>query len=238
MASIIKASINLSEIPKNKIIAGKKGQYLPITITLNDEVDQFGNQGPIQVEQSIAERDAKVAKVYLGNVKVVWTNGTNVPAANTTFTLNASGAQTHYAQINGNPAGLINPTSSSSGTLTWTYSGSAGITFQSDSVAYATFTTASLTLTGVVDTDAYPLVVLFPFMMKNTFEGVIEKGTPVVQIIPFKREDWKKRIYDKISDKSSKELKSLGPNFRSRNVTCLYKSLFISLPIFFDWPKT
>ena len=81
MASIIKASINLNEIPKNKIIEGKKGKYLPITITLNDEVDQFGNQGPIQVEQSKEERDAKVAKVYLGNVKVVWTNGSNVATA-------------------------------------------------------------------------------------------------------------------------------------------------------------
>ena len=34
MASIIKASINLNEIPKDKIIIGKKGKYLPITITL------------------------------------------------------------------------------------------------------------------------------------------------------------------------------------------------------------
>ena len=42
MASIIKASINLSEIPKDKIYVGKKGKYLPITITLNDDVDQFG----------------------------------------------------------------------------------------------------------------------------------------------------------------------------------------------------
>ena len=33
------------------------------------------------VEQSKEERDAKVAKVYLGNVKVVWTNGDNVAAA-------------------------------------------------------------------------------------------------------------------------------------------------------------
>ena len=45
MASIIKTSINLSEIPKDKIFVGKKGKYLPITITLNDDVDQFGNQG-------------------------------------------------------------------------------------------------------------------------------------------------------------------------------------------------
>ena len=81
MASIIKASINLNEIPKDKIYVGKKGKYLPITITLNDEVDQFGNQGPVVVEQTKEERDAKAPKTYLGNVKVVWTNGQNVDRA-------------------------------------------------------------------------------------------------------------------------------------------------------------
>ena len=81
MASIIKANINLNEIPKDKIYKGKKGSYLPITITINDEVDQFGNQGPVIVDQSKEERDAKAAKVYLGNVKVIWTNGSNVEAA-------------------------------------------------------------------------------------------------------------------------------------------------------------
>ena len=81
MASIIKTSINLNEIPKDKIINGKKGKYLPITITLNDEVDQFGNQGPVCVDQTKDERDAKTAKTYLGNAKVVWTNGTNVEPA-------------------------------------------------------------------------------------------------------------------------------------------------------------
>ena len=81
MASIIKASINLSEIPKEKVIVGKKGKYLPITITLNDEPDQFGNQGPVIVDQTKEERKAKAAKTYLGNVKVVWTNGDNVAAA-------------------------------------------------------------------------------------------------------------------------------------------------------------
>jgi len=81
MAGIIKGSINLSEVPKDKIITGKKGKYLPITITINDEVDQFGNQGPVVVAQTKEERDAKVPKVYLGNVQVVWTNGDNVDAA-------------------------------------------------------------------------------------------------------------------------------------------------------------
>ena len=81
MASIIATSINLSEIPKDKIIEGKKGKYLPITITINDETDQFGNQGPVTVQQTKEERDAKTAKTYLGNVKVVWTNGDNVAVA-------------------------------------------------------------------------------------------------------------------------------------------------------------
>ncbi len=81
MASIIKTSINLNNIPKDKIFVGQKGKYLPITITLNDELDQFGNQGPVVVEQTKEERDAKAAKTYLGNVKVVWSNGQNVDPA-------------------------------------------------------------------------------------------------------------------------------------------------------------
>ena len=76
MAGIIKANINLNNIPKEKIYKGKKGNYLTIAITVNDEPDQFGNQGPVIVDQTKEEREAKVDKTYLGNVKVVWTNGT------------------------------------------------------------------------------------------------------------------------------------------------------------------
>lgn len=75
MAIILKTSINLSDIPKDKIIDGKKGKYLPLTITINNEPDQFGNNGPVIVEQSMEERQAKTQKTYLGNVKVVWTDG-------------------------------------------------------------------------------------------------------------------------------------------------------------------
>ena len=75
MAGIVKANINLDAIPKDKIYKGKKGRYLPISITINDEPDQFGNQGPVIVDQTKEEREAKTEKTYLGNVKVVWTNG-------------------------------------------------------------------------------------------------------------------------------------------------------------------
>jgi hypothetical protein len=81
MASIINFSIDLTKIPRDKIIDGKKGKYLPVTLTLNDELDQFGNNGPVTVAQSKEEREAKAGKVYLGNATVAWTNGENVPPA-------------------------------------------------------------------------------------------------------------------------------------------------------------
>ena len=46
-------------------------------------------------------------------------------------------------------------------------------------------------LGGVVDTDKFPVAVNFPFFIKKDFEGIIEAGTPIIQAIPFKREDWK-----------------------------------------------
>lgn len=48
--------------------------------------------------------------------------------------------------------------------------------------------------TGVVDTDLHPLAVQFPFLMRKNWEGVIPKGTAIIQITPFKRDDWKMRI--------------------------------------------
>ena len=73
MASIINFSIDLNKIPKDKIIIGKKGKYLPLTLTINDEVDNYGNQGPVIVAMSKEEREAGAEKLYLGNAKVIWT---------------------------------------------------------------------------------------------------------------------------------------------------------------------
>ena len=78
MASLISANIDLTKIDKSKIYEGKKGKYYPITIVLNDELGQYGDTGYIQTEQTKEERDAKAPKTFLGNVKVVWTNGQNV----------------------------------------------------------------------------------------------------------------------------------------------------------------
>lgn len=46
------------------------------------------------------------------------------------------------------------------------------------------------TLTGIVDTDILESDINSPFIIKSGFEGIIEKGTPMFQVIPFKRSDW------------------------------------------------
>lgn len=49
-------------------------------------------------------------------------------------------------------------------------------------------------ISGTVDTDTYHNPVNFPFFIKDDFEGIIEAGTPLAQIIPFKRESWQSQV--------------------------------------------
>jgi hypothetical protein len=44
---------------------------------------------------------------------------------------------------------------------------------------------------AVVDTDKHDDVINPVIWIKNGFEGIIEEGTPILQVIPFKRESWK-----------------------------------------------
>lgn len=48
-----------------------------------------------------------------------------------------------------------------------------------------------ITLSGVHDSDALLPNGHLPFYLDDSFEGVIPRGTPMFQIIPFKRDDWK-----------------------------------------------
>lgn len=47
------------------------------------------------------------------------------------------------------------------------------------------------TLSGIVDTDTYHTSIQLPFLLRKDFEGIIEAGTPIAQVIPFKRDSWK-----------------------------------------------
>ncbi len=68
MARIISASIDLAKIDKSKIIIGKKGgKYYNITIHVNDDKNEWGQDCAITTEQTKEQREAKEKKVYLGN---------------------------------------------------------------------------------------------------------------------------------------------------------------------------
>jgi len=48
---------------------------------------------------------------------------------------------------------------------------------------------------GIVDTDSYTSPVNFPFVLNDWgFKGLIPAGTPMAQVIPFKRESWQMEI--------------------------------------------
>lgn len=49
---------------------------------------------------------------------------------------------------------------------------------------------------AVIDTDVSTLELLFPVWVKNDLDTVVEAGTPVVQIIPFKRDSWQAEIIE------------------------------------------
>ena len=53
------------------------------------------------------------------------------------------------------------------------------------------------TFSGIVDTDMYPLSVQFPFQLLGDQiqeRYIIEQGTPLVQMMPFKRDNWNSKL--------------------------------------------
>lgn len=52
------------------------------------------------------------------------------------------------------------------------------------------------TLSGITDTDKWGGSDVLNFALKKGFEGVIPAGTPIVQIIPFRREAWDFKIVE------------------------------------------
>ncbi len=72
MAQLFSASLDVSKISKDKLIKGAKGNYLNITISINDEADKYGNTLTIIESQTQEEREAKANRNYLANGKLVW----------------------------------------------------------------------------------------------------------------------------------------------------------------------
>ena len=71
MNTLYTGSICLSDIDKTKIAKSEKNGklYLSVDIWVNEQPDQYGNIGSINVRQSKEEREAKEKKTYIGNFK-------------------------------------------------------------------------------------------------------------------------------------------------------------------------
>lgn len=78
-------------------------------------------------------------------------------------------------------------------------------------------------LPGIVDTDQYMPPVNFPFVINDpAFEGLIPKGTPIAQVIPFKRDSWVMELGSKKDlEAQHKITKQLHSKFFDK-----YKSMF------------
>jgi hypothetical protein len=72
MSSIISVSIDTTKIKRDQLA---KGRYLQLTVSVNDQLDNYENNCAVFVSQTKEERDAKTPKNYLGNGKVVFTDG-------------------------------------------------------------------------------------------------------------------------------------------------------------------
>jgi hypothetical protein len=76
-------------------------------------------------------------------------------------------------------------------------------------------------LEGVVDTDKYTNSVQFPFEVDKDFSGLIPAGTPIVQVIPFKRDSFKlifgEKKEVKLANEVARKIKSVFINSYRNN---------------------
>lgn len=69
MATLVTLGLN-----KDKVQFNDKG-WANITISINDDTNQYGQNASAFISQTKEQREAKEAKTYVGNGKVVWTDG-------------------------------------------------------------------------------------------------------------------------------------------------------------------
>ena len=69
--SNLTGKIDVKKINKAEMFVGEKGTYLDVVIFMNDEPDQYGNDGVVIQSISKEKREAGEKGPILGNVKVM-----------------------------------------------------------------------------------------------------------------------------------------------------------------------
>lgn len=81
-----------------------------------------------------------------------------------------------------------------------------------------------LTISGFVDSEEFSVPGNSPFFIKKDFEGIIPAGTPYLQVIPYKIEDWNMSVKqysykDIVEDKKNmqeKFIEDVGTNYKTK----------------------
>jgi hypothetical protein len=79
---------------------------------------------------------------------------------------------------------------------------------------------------GVIDTDEFYPTGLFSFFVKKNYKGIVKKGTPLLQVIPFKREDFSHEIIKDtdINNKLDEQMYHIRTVFNSGYKTLFWKN--------------
>jgi hypothetical protein len=59
-------------------------------------------------------------------------------------------------------------------------------------------------ISGFVDADNYGGIIKFPFFIKKDWEGILEAGTPLAQLIPVKRDAWQSEVLPANEEETTK----------------------------------
>lgn len=60
------------QFPIDQFYRGEKGIYLDLMGEVNDNVDQYGNNGGVWLGQTKEQRESGEKKLYLGNTRIIW----------------------------------------------------------------------------------------------------------------------------------------------------------------------
>jgi hypothetical protein len=81
MSTLLNLSIDVANLPKEKFVKGKNGKvYYNFTVSVNDETNQYGQNVSAFDSLTKEEREAGKQKTYIGNGRVLWTDGSIVVA--------------------------------------------------------------------------------------------------------------------------------------------------------------
>lgn len=76
MATLISGYMTLKKLEEIvETLKGKDEKGFKMTIALNDESNEYGQNVAIYAEQSKEQRENKVPRYYCGNGRITWTDG-------------------------------------------------------------------------------------------------------------------------------------------------------------------